>query len=220
MERRLWNELLTQRSRWRLVGEERDPYILLSTLACQANPEIDDAVVRKALDIRAQRFRDCFSRIPPEKVRTLRTLRSSGFRLGLISNADAMEVAPWGECSLAGLFDVELFSCEVGMVKPEHQIYELCLARLGLGADECLFVGDGGSGELVGAKEVGMTPVFISGVMSELWPERVPLRMAECVHHIETIPEILTLVSRLAPLSGLSGYLPPMTPDPGELHES
>lgn len=32
IDRRTWNELLTQRSRWRLAGEEADPFVIISTL--------------------------------------------------------------------------------------------------------------------------------------------------------------------------------------------
>jgi FMN phosphatase YigB (HAD superfamily) len=45
---------------------------------------------------------------------------------------------------LRGRFDAELFSCEVGMVKPEAAIFRECLDRMGLAASECIYVGDGG----------------------------------------------------------------------------
>ena len=194
IDRRLWNDLLTQHSRWRLAGEQTDPYLIVSTLARQADPSIAEAAIRKALEIRTQRFRDSFSRIPPENVNTLRRLRAAGFKLGLISNADVMEAAPWSSSPLAGLFDGEIFSCAVRCVKPEPEIFEACLQTLGLSGDECLYVGDGGSDELAGARTAGMSPVFMSEVMAELWPERIPERLAQCDHHIRSIPEVLTLI--------------------------
>ena len=97
-----------------------------------------------------------------------------------------------------GLFDVEVFSCEVGLVKPEREIYECCLNRLGLAAKECVFVGDGGSGELTGARAVGLTTVFVSGVMSELWPEAVEQRAAEADFRIARIPDLMTLPIKLS----------------------
>jgi putative hydrolase of the HAD superfamily len=103
-----------------------------------------------------------------------------------------MEVAAWGDCPLAGLFDAEVFSCMVGCVKPERKIYDDCLRRLGLSAEECLFVGDGGSNELAGARDAGMSTVFVSGVIAELWPERVQQRLSLCDHHVEQVPEVLT----------------------------
>jgi len=48
-----------------------------------------------------------------------------------------------------------------------------CLHRLGITAAEAVFVGDGGSNELRGAREVGMRSILFSGVIAHLWPERI-----------------------------------------------
>jgi putative hydrolase of the HAD superfamily len=141
IDRIRWNELLTAQSRWRLAGEETDPYMILSTLAHQADVTLTEDRIREALRVRTQRFSDSLLNVPAENLEALRQLRRAGVRLGLISNADAVEVAAWNDCPLAGLFDVEVFSCVVGCVKPERAIYDNCLVRLGLSAAECLFVG-------------------------------------------------------------------------------
>ena len=195
IDRRLWDDLLMTRSRWRLAGEERDPYTILATLAREADPSISDQRIREALRVRIQRFRDTLQRIPAENVECLRALRARGLRVGLISNADVVEVAAWDDSALAGMFDAEIFSCDVGCVKPERAIYEKCLHALGLPAKECLFVGDGGSNELAGAKAVGMSTVFVSGVMAEIWPERVEALLAQCDHHVERVPQVLNLLT-------------------------
>lgn len=193
IDRRVWNELLTAGSRWRLAGEETDPYTIIATLARSIDPGISDGLIERAVEVRVGRFRDAFDRVPVEHVETLKRLRARGFRLGLISNADVMEMAPWDRSPLAGLFDAEIFSCRVGHVKPEPAIYLACLDALGLHGEECLFVGDGGSNELAGARAVGMTPVFMSGIMEELWPDQIPARLAQCDHHVRSIREVLSL---------------------------
>jgi putative hydrolase of the HAD superfamily len=194
IDRKVWDELLTSRSRERLIGEQRDPYAIIRTLAHAADPSIPEARIHEAVGIRIQRFRDSLVRIPRENVETLKALRAAAVRLGLISNADMMEVAAWPESPLAGLFDVEMFSCTAGCAKPEPAIYRRCLDALGLSVTECLYVGDGGSNELIGAKEVGLSTVFISGVVAELWPDRVPQRLASCDHHLERVPQLLDLL--------------------------
>ena len=198
IDRAIWNELLVNRSRWRLAGEETDPYVIVRTLAHEIDATIPEERIQEATRVRIQRFKESFARIPIENVETLRALRTAGLRLGLISNADVMEVAPWRTCSLANLFDVEVFSCEVGLVKPEPAIYARCVQALGVLPAECLFVGDGGSHELVGAKEAGMSTAFVSGVMATLWPDRLEERRAISDHHIEWIPELLPILG-LAP---------------------
>lgn len=190
IDRRAWDEVIARKSRWRLSGEQRDPFLIIRDMARLVREDIADALVREAVAIRIQRFRHALQRIPAENIDMLKRLRKAGLRLGLVSNADAIEVATWVECPLAGLFDSEVISCEVGMVKPEPEIYRKCLGELSLQAGECMFVGDGGSNELAGAKEVGLTTVFVSGVIDELWPERIPARIASADHHLKWAHEV------------------------------
>src|SRR5262249_20953626 len=104
----------------------------------------------------------------------------------------------WAQCPLAGLFDAEMISCYVGLAKPDPAIFRKCLEELGLTAADCLFVGDGGSNELVAAKELGMKTVFISGIIQELWPEGIPERRKIADHHIVQLPEVLKVPGLLS----------------------
>ena len=194
IDRRVWNNAITTGSRWRLAGEERDAYRILHRLAREIDARITEETIRKAAQIRTRRFRDAFQRIPPANVETLKHLRRAGFGLGLVSNADASEVETWNDSPLAGLFDVEVFSCHCGHVKPEAEIFHKCIDALGRKPQECMFAGDGGSNELIAAREVGMTTVFVSGVIAELWPEYVAQRIPTADHHIAFVPEILDLL--------------------------
>jgi putative hydrolase of the HAD superfamily len=151
---------------------------------------IPEERILRALETRLRRFDQVFQRIPAENVAMLRELRGSGYRLALLSNADAMEVASYSKGALAGLFDAEIFSCDAGCAKPEPAIFHACLDALGLGAHECVFVGDGGSDELVGAKAVGLRTIFVSGVIEEHWPERVEPRRAIADAHVRWAWEV------------------------------
>jgi len=193
IDRRTWNDALTQHSRWRLTGEVRDPVAIVRGLAHAIDPAIPEEVVVCAAAFRQERFRRALADIPSSNLLVLSELRNRGFRLGLLSNADASEVAAWPNCPLAALFDAEVFSCHVGSMKPELAIYGECLTRLGLTAGECIFVGDGGSNELTGAREAGLFSVFFSGVMEELWPERIPALSEAADVHIRAFPDLLLL---------------------------
>jgi putative hydrolase of the HAD superfamily len=194
IDRRAWDRLLRESSRQRLTGEQSDPFLIVRGLADQIDPTIADEKIREAVEIRMRRFRHSLQRIPQTNVDALKRLRKAGLRLGLISNADKMEVAAWSDSPLAGLFDVEVFSCDVGLVKPEPAIYRKYLDGLHLSAEECMYVGDGGSNEMIGAREVGLKTVLVTGVIAELWPERIPARIEITDHHIEWMPEILPLL--------------------------
>jgi putative hydrolase of the HAD superfamily len=198
IDRMKWDHALHETSHGRLSGEVRDPFLIIRNLVHSIDPTIPEEKVRATVEMRLQRFRDTLQRIPAANLAALKSLRESGLRLGLVSNADAIEVASWEEGPLAALFHATVISCNVGLVKPDPRIFRKCLEQMELSAEECLFVGDGGSNELVGAKEVGLRTVFISGIIQELWPERVPQRRAVADHHIVQLPEILKVPGLVA----------------------
>jgi putative hydrolase of the HAD superfamily len=190
----VWNRALLEHSRWRLIGDERDAVNIIRRLAHGIDPAIPVEVIEDASQRRVIRFRHSLTNIPPENVETLQALRAAGYKLALVSNADVIEVSGWSDSPLSGLFDAELFSCHVGCAKPDREIYERCLRELGLGAEQCWFVGDGGSNELEGARSIGLTTVLMSGIIGELWPEKIAARLPFADHHIRAIPELLPLV--------------------------
>jgi putative hydrolase of the HAD superfamily len=97
-------------------------------------------------------------------------LRRRGFRLGVISVCSEEVPAAWPESELAGVFDVETFSSDCGLMKPEPEIYVRTAAALGVDPADCFFVGDGANDELAGAARVGMTPVlFVPDGRDPIW---------------------------------------------------
>lgn len=88
-------------------------------------------------------------------------VRESGSLVGLLSNCSA-EVPPlWPGGTLGDLFDATVFSCEVGAMKPDRKVYDAACERLGVQAERCMFVGDGGARELTGAAALGMEAVLL-----------------------------------------------------------
>ena len=56
-------------------------------------------------------------------------------------------------------FDSVCMSCELGVKKPDVRIFNICMEKLGVEPEECIYVGDGGSYELETARSIGMHPV-------------------------------------------------------------
>ena len=83
-------------------------------------------------------------------------LRSRNVRLGIVSNCFAEDVAAWSQCSLASYFDCTVFSFEVGVAKPDPEIYMEATRRLGVAASDTWFIGDGAQEELSGAEQAGL----------------------------------------------------------------
>jgi putative hydrolase of the HAD superfamily len=165
-----WNEMLLARSPDRLRGRVRDPYLIMRSLALAIDPSVPEETIRRAAEYRLARFREALLDVLPGTLDVLTRLGGTGKRLGLVSNADVPEVAAWSESPLARFFDVAVFSCDTGMIKPEEGIYKLCLERLGVTVADAVFVGDGACDELEGAKGTGlatiMTEQFIGGLLS------------------------------------------------------
>jgi len=123
----------------------------------------------------------------------LEQLMDAGKVLGLISNGDVNEFTGWQTSPLHQFFCCAVFSCDVGYVKPEQEIYELCVKRLGVKPADCLYVGDGGSDELRGAKACGMTTVITIRVIKDLWPEKIDGRRRYADHEIDAWDDFFTL---------------------------
>jgi epoxide hydrolase-like predicted phosphatase len=75
-------------------------------------------------------------------VEYIRCLRPR-FKTGLLSNAwDNLRQVITHTWEIADAFDDIVISAEVGMAKPDPQIYELAVQRLGVPASEAIFVDD------------------------------------------------------------------------------
>jgi putative hydrolase of the HAD superfamily len=90
----------------------------------------------------------------------VRDARRAGVRTGLISNS--WGTSRYDRSSLAELFDAVVISGEVGMNKPDREIFELGADRVGLPPSECVFVDDLRE-NCQGAEAVGMTAVLHRG---------------------------------------------------------
>jgi putative hydrolase of the HAD superfamily len=81
--------------------------------------------------------------------------RAAGIRTGLLSNSWGNEYdrTDWHE-----MFDAVVISGEVGMRKPEPGIFELAVDRMGLPADECVFIDDMAH-NIVAAEQAGLVGI-------------------------------------------------------------
>jgi putative hydrolase of the HAD superfamily len=87
------------------------------------------------------------------------SLRAEGYKMALLTNNVREWESRWRAMApIDDIFELVIDSAFVGMRKPEPAIYELTLARLGVPADECLFVDDL-EDNCAGARAVGMNVV-------------------------------------------------------------
>lgn len=193
VSRREWNDQLLLYSRDRLSGKIKDPFDIMQKMARAINPDISERLIKDAIKNRIVRFKYSLCNIPVENITTLKQLKNQDKLLGLISNADVTERYGWFDSPLAQYFDSAIFSCDVGYVKPDKEIYERCLKELHVLPQESIFVGDGGSDELKGAKVVGMTTILVTQMVKDIWPERIIAAKKYADYEINYIRELLYL---------------------------
>jgi len=127
-------------------------------------------------------------------VETLAVLRRREYPLGLVSMCAPDTPALWRASPLGGSVDVEVFSSEVGLRKPDPAIYRLATARLGVSSEGCVYVGDGAYGELTGAAAVGMVPYLLRDPLVDHEAMLTPERDAWAGATIADLREVLELV--------------------------
>ncbi len=133
---------------------------------------LDATTLSHIIDKRIKTKSVCFEYVLPEVFQLLRTLKDMGLQTAIISNCSSEEVKVLKESELYNYFDEVILSYEVHMKKPDSCIYEEAAKRLDVALDECIFVGDGGSNELAGAKSVGMKAIQAKWYTNQLPKKR------------------------------------------------
>lgn len=84
-----------------------------------------------------------WTEINPELIQFISDVRKRVHNLSIISNMPE-DILDYIRNNFQWLdyFDEHIWSCEVGVVKPNPGIYEHCLDKIGIPAHECLFVDD------------------------------------------------------------------------------
>lgn len=154
----------------RMTGVVPDYSTVLREICKAAGIQPNEATIERLyherLAIKAKPFR----RVDSDILDMLRALRADGLVVCVVSNCSSEEVAAWNESSLAEVIDETVFSFQVGCMKPEREIYRLACRQLDTQPEQTVFVGDGGSNELSGAKQAGLWPVWATWFL-ERWPE-------------------------------------------------
>jgi putative hydrolase of the HAD superfamily len=88
-------------------------------------------------------------------------LRQMGLKVGLVSNSNYVTPPVVERLDLRRKLDLTILSCEVGMAKPQVEIFLMAAQRLKVETHQCLFVGDGGDREMEGAKLAGCTTALV-----------------------------------------------------------
>lgn len=78
----------------------------------------------------------------PGMLELVEELKANGYGIYLLSNASVRQHAYWPRIEASRFFDGTLISADAQVMKPQPEIYRLCLQRFGLKAEECFFIDD------------------------------------------------------------------------------
>jgi putative hydrolase of the HAD superfamily len=153
--------------------------------------------VRAAVPARVDALR-ADTRLRADAVSALSAIKGRGLGTGLISDCTHELPAFLPSLPVAPLLDAQVFSVELGVCKPDPEIYLEACARLDVSPSECVYVGDGGSRELSGAAEVGMTAVRLAA--PDLTDHLVFDQDKEFLGpSVVSLTDLLTLIDRTRP---------------------
>lgn len=145
----------------RSTGKTGDLRATMRMLAEQLGGSPTEAGLTEATELRAMAYRR--SAAPrPEAVDVLGALRARGLLLAVVSDCSDELVEMWRGLPIAEFVQTMVFSSVVGTRKPDPLMYRLACEGLDVSPEECVYVGDGGSGELTGAAAMGMRAVLLA----------------------------------------------------------
>ncbi len=98
--------------------------------------------------------------VPEDVRRILPALKSSGFKMGVISNREKPFQAEIEALGLSPYFDFSMAGGEVNAWKPEPEIFIHACRRADVRPQEAIYVGDNYFADVVGARRAGLHPIL------------------------------------------------------------
>lgn len=178
----------------RATGREKNPQKIIESIIKKMDMKVSDSQIQEILKLREKRFKKSLINVDLNIINVLLDIKKSGKKLCLISNADIIDVMYWGESPLNDLFDNTIFSYEVGYLKPQNEIYEIALKKMNTIPQKCIFVGDGGSDELKGAKELGMKTILTGYLLEKEREEHNEIKKF-ADYYIKDFKEIIDIIN-------------------------
>jgi putative hydrolase of the HAD superfamily len=111
----------------------------------------------------------------PDSMPVLKEMKSDGYTLGLVSNAQRVFTA--NEIRMVGIqqyFKHMVFSTRFGITKPDHRLFVIACAMLDVAPENAVYIGDNPYNDVKGAKKIGMTSILLSRDQKSVVPGVVP----------------------------------------------
>lgn len=158
----LYAELAEISMRDRTPEERLQVYIrhqqsILTNAGINSGPELAERTMKRARELNARPRFVLFEDVLP----TIMMVKERQLRTGLLSNIYRGIRDICRELGLEPYIDVIASSEEAGADKPDPAIFRFALEQIGVDASEAIHVGDQYLQDVVGARNAGITPIFI-----------------------------------------------------------
>lgn len=183
-----WSE---QGERW-MRGELEDDALPreIWRLTLERFGRSESELVDEAVVLHVQEERGTFT--PFEETReVLDALRAGGVPVGLITNGPAeFQRAKLAEVGIDDSFDLVVASGDIGVLKPEREIFQRALDELDVDAARAVHVGDNFEADVIGAVDAGIRAVWINR-------DAAPAPRADVPHlDSRSLRDVLALIAR------------------------
>ncbi len=177
----------------RMTGEMKDDDRVFQSALDALGITADDQTHRQAVQTREAFMLRCLTP-KPDAIECLAALKGAGIKLGLATDCSSNTPHLLDRTPLGAFLPVRAASAHLGVTKPDPRMYQFVLDGLGVEARDCVYVGDGNSEELPGAKRLGFTTVWVdNGADQHHRRSFVP----EGDHTVRALAEIPALVAGL-----------------------
>jgi len=99
--------------------------------------------------------------VPEDGIATLKTLKNSGYQLGIITNRQSCISDELEKLALTKFFPHVVVSGQVGVQKPDPAIFHHAISLAGCDAENCVYIGDNYFADVIGARNAGIQPILI-----------------------------------------------------------
>ncbi len=97
----------------------------------------------------------------------VRQYKQRGYKLALLSNTEAPVAAYIRKQPSFDIFDKLIMSCEIGLIKPNREMFEFALKTMNIAADEAVFIDDR-QVNIDGAQALGIQSFLFKDSISDI----------------------------------------------------
>ncbi|MCE2512728.1 MAG: HAD family hydrolase [Acidimicrobiia bacterium] len=178
------------------VERETTPIDLVALVErfCETKREPLTADERASVDEILGRCQDEALRAPKPRIVELVAKLARRRPIGVLSNCHEREVRCWAESPLARHVAVFGRSCDIGAMKPDLRPYRWMAKQLGIEPGESVYVGNGSSDELAGARRAGFGYIVHCNVFDRsnglVEPQEQLRRAGQADTTVDTVDEL------------------------------